>query len=93
MILDHAQTDWLGSKPVFYNEKTKKISYDIEEVIDYSNLEFHTEGLRNYLKFGYSVWEQTPIKHVKFLRYASEIRKNEDGELEIKRLSDPWETV
>ena len=32
------ETDWLASKPVFYNEITKKVSYNINDVIDFNNL-------------------------------------------------------
>lgn len=66
-------TDWLASKPVFYNKQTLKISHNINDVIDWNNVEFHAEGLYNYLLFGYSVMEQTPIKNVKFLPPNTEI--------------------
>lgn len=92
MILKEAKTDWLGSKPVFYNEKTGKISHLISDVIDYENLEFHPEGLHNYLSYGYSVFGQTPIQNVKFLRYASTI-KNVDGKLVIQEQEDPCDEL
>lgn len=60
-------TDWLGSSPIFYNEKTRKVSKNINDVIDYKNCKFHPEGLSNYLAWGYSVFGQTPIEYVKFL--------------------------
>ncbi|MFA5061512.1 MAG: asparagine synthase-related protein [Candidatus Pacearchaeota archaeon] len=82
------KTDWLASRPVFYNEKTNKVSYDINEVIDFRNLEFHPEGLNNYLDFGYSILGQTPIKNVKFLRHSSEITIDR-GKIKIKELEDP----
>lgn len=66
-------TDWLASTPVFYNEQTLKISNNINDVIDWKNVEFHPEGLYNYMLFGYSVMEQTPIKDVKFLPPNAEI--------------------
>lgn len=91
MLLDYAETDWLGSRPVFYNEKTGKISYQINEVIDKQNISFHPEGLRSYLRFGYSVFGQTPIEDVKFLRYSSRIEKGKDGKLIITYLEDPAE--
>ena len=68
--MKHYETDWLNTKPVFYNEKTKKVSYNINDVIDYANLEFDPEGLGNYLDFGYSVLGHTPVKGVKFLRWS-----------------------
>lgn len=93
MLLNEAQTDWLGSRPVFYNEKTGKISHQIHEVIDYRNVRFHPEGLRNYLRFGYSVFEQTPIEDVRFLRYSSKIERGKDGKPIITYLDDPVEKL
>ena len=61
------KTDWLASNPVFYNENTKKASHNINDVIDFKNIVFHPEGLYNYIDFGYSVFEQTPLRGVKFL--------------------------
>jgi hypothetical protein len=51
------ETDWLASQPVFYNERTGKASHNINDVIDYTNLEFDREGFNNYVDFGYSVLE------------------------------------
>jgi asparagine synthetase B (glutamine-hydrolysing) len=82
------KTDWLASKPVFYNEKTLEISHNINDVIDWSDIEFHPEGLNNFLDFGYSVFGQTPLKNVKFLRFSSEIYKK-DNKLVIKEYPDP----
>ena len=67
------ETDWLASVPVFYNENTCKISHNINDVIDYNNIELDPEGLCNYLDFGYSVFGQTPVKGVKFLNHSSRI--------------------
>ena len=85
------ETDWLASEPVFYNEKTGKASHNINDVIDYTNLEFHPEGLNNYLDFGYSVLEQTPIRNVKFLRHSSRLWADEQGKLGVEYLDDPIE--
>ncbi|NEO52982.1 MAG: FkbM family methyltransferase [Okeania sp. SIO3B5] len=82
------ETDWLASRPVFYNEKNGKVSYNINDVIDFTNFEFHPEGLNNYLDFGYSVLEQTPIKDVKFLRHSSRLTVDNDGCIEIEHLED-----
>lgn len=88
MLLDKAVTDWLNTKPVFYNEKTGAISYDINEVIDYSDFSFNAEGLRNYLKFGYSAFGQTVVENVKYLDCCSQITKGPDGKLLIEKLED-----
>ena len=83
------ETDWLASHPVFYNERTGKASHSINDVIDYENLEFDPEGFNNFLDFGYSVFEQTPIKHVKFLRHSARLLVDDQGRLTVKYLPDP----
>lgn len=93
MLLDYAETDWLGSRPVFYNTKTGAISYNINDVIDYSNFSFCPEGLRNYLNFGYTVMGQTMINNVKSLRWDSSICKNEEGRLIIHEYPDSVEML
>ncbi|MGB4775437.1 MAG: hypothetical protein WBP45_09710, partial [Daejeonella sp.] len=85
------ESDWLGSNPVFYNDKTGKTSNNINEVIDFENLEFHPEGFNNYINFGYSVFEQTPVKNVKILRYSSRLLINEKNKFEVEHLNDPVE--
>lgn len=85
------ETDWLASKPVFYNEVTNKVSYNINDVIDFTNIEFHPEGFINYLDFGYSVFEQTPVKHVKFMRHSSRLTVNDKGQINLEYLDDPVE--
>src|SRR5690606_41685580 len=62
-----AQGNWVGYQTVFYHEKTGAYGLDINDVIDYGNLEIDQEGLAAYLDFGYSVFGHTPVKHVKFL--------------------------
>ena len=86
-------TDWLASDPIFYNQKTGKVSRSINDVIDFPNLEFDPEGLSNYLAFGYSVFEQTPIKDVKFLRHSSRLTINGRGIISVERLEDPAEAL
>jgi len=83
------ETDWLASQSVFYNELTGRVSYNINDVIDFNNIEFHPEGLNNYLDFGCSILEQTPIKHIKFLRHSSRLTIHDNGKLEIEYLEDP----
>ncbi len=83
------ETDWLASRPVFYNEVTGKASYNIIDVIDYHTFEFHPEGLYHYLNLGYSILEQTPIKHVKFLRHSSKLTIQEHGKFTLESFADP----
>ena len=85
------KTDWLASDTIFYNTLTNKISKNINDVIDFENFAWHKEGLYNYLDFGYSILEQTPIKNVKFLRYSSSIEKDEKGQIKVNYLEDPAE--
>jgi len=85
------ETDWLASRPVFYNQTTGKVSNNINNVIDYSNLEFHPEGFNNYLDFGYSILEQTPIKDVKFLRHSSRLIIDDDNHIVVEYLEDTIE--
>jgi hypothetical protein len=83
------ETDWLASSPVFYNDKTGRASHNINDVIDYSNLELDPEGLNDFLDFGYSVLEQTPVKHVKLLRHSSRLFRDDSGAFAVQYLDDP----
>jgi len=82
------ETDWLGSTPVFYNEKTAAVSSNINDVIDYRDLTIHPEGFNNYLAFGYSAFGQTPIVGVKFLPHSSILIIMEDGQLKVEQKED-----
>ena len=93
MLLEKASTDWLCTRPVFYNEKSGKISCDMNEVIDYDNLKFNAEGLRNYLKFGYTAFGQTMVEGVRCLDHSSQIVKNPDGSLTITQDEDVAEKL
>ena len=88
-IVRQYETDWLASRPIFYNTKTLKVSHNINDVIDFSDVELHPEGFNNYLDFGYSVFEQTAIKNVKFMRYSSKLRIYDDNSFELEYLPDP----
>jgi hypothetical protein len=86
------ETDWLGSHPVFYHETTGRVSHNVNDVIDYANLEFDADGFNNYLAFGYSVFGQTPIRQVKFLSHSSRLSRRSDGRFHVESLPDPSET-
>lgn len=87
------QSDWINSRPIYYNVRTKTVGFEMYDVIDWNNFEFDNEGLYNYLVFGYQVFEQTPVKDVKLLRHSSELKQyiDEKGEwkLQIVELPDP----
>ena len=86
------ESDWLGSTPYFYNQKTGESSKLINDVITGDNvLKFHREGLYNFLDYGYSVFGQTPLEDVKFLKPASRLIKLQDGRLIEEKLTDPLE--
>lgn len=77
------ENDWLGSIPVFYNSKEKIVS-------TLSNLclkdkTIHPEGLFNFCEFGYSVFEQTMFRDVKFMRHYSKLILSEKVEIEYKK--------
>lgn len=91
MYLEEGETDWLGSRPIFYNTRTNRISDNINELIEDRDIEFHPEGLRNYLDYGYSVFEQTPLKNICFLPANCKVWI-ENGKIKIQKLSDPFET-
>ena len=82
-----ATSDWLASNPVFYNEKTNVFSENINDVIDFKNLEFDPEGLAAYLDFGYSVFGQTPVKNLKFLLPNSQLELI-DNKISISQNND-----
>lgn len=86
-MITKAQTDWLATNSVFYNEKTGKISHRISDVIDFEHFDWDWEGLENFLNFGYCVFGHTPVKYVKFLPADSTITKDEQGKLVISRLT------
>lgn len=84
----YAKTDWLASRPVFYNQKTGAISYSMNDCIDWNNFKIDAEGLYWYLKFGYSVFGHTMVEDVRFLLPDSEIFCGQDGKVEIRQNSD-----
>jgi hypothetical protein len=83
------ETDWLGSVPCFYHEKTGKFSTCIHDVIDYRNLEFDPDGLNDYLDLGYCGYGWTPVRHVRFLPPCSRLMRDKEGGLHEQPLPDP----
>ena len=63
-LISFFKSDWINSHPVFYNSKTQNASHNINDVVDWGNFEFDNEGLFNYLKFGYIVFDKTVFKDV-----------------------------
>ena len=81
-------TDWLNSKPVFYNNKINNFSNNMFNLIEGNELSFDKEGLKSYFDFGYSVFQQTPIKEIKFLEPCRSIELD-NNKLKIHNLDDP----
>jgi len=46
------ESDWLASRPFFYNVRNARASHNIGEVIDLAEIEFDPEGLNDYLDAG-----------------------------------------
>lgn len=86
------ETDWLASDPVFYDAQTGIVSPRINDIIkSVASVKLHPEGLHNYLEFGYSILEQTPICGVRFLPPSSQIWRDVSGAIKIVNLPDPFE--
>jgi len=82
------ETDWLGSEPVYYNELTGLASRNINDVIDLQDMELDDEGLAAYLDHGFSVFQRTLVKNVRFLPPSSRLLLGNGGRLVVDRLPD-----
>ncbi len=84
------ENDWLGTIPIFYNLKDKIISTLSLKVLTNNNI--NQRGLRNYLKYGYSVFQETMYKDVSFLRYYSKIDVTKNN-IKIEYKNDPAKSL
>jgi hypothetical protein len=86
------ETDWLASTPAFYDLRQGKANTSIQALtpVDASPV-FNPEGLYNYLDFGYSVLEQTPLANIRFMRHSSRLWRTDSGKLEVEYLNDPFD--
>ncbi len=82
------ESDWLASRPFFYNERTGRSGANINEVIDLVNVEIDPEGFNDYLDFGFSVFGRTPVRDVRMLRHSSRLWSGPSG-LRVEHLPDP----
>jgi asparagine synthetase B (glutamine-hydrolysing) len=80
------ETDWLGSRPVYYNERTGTASYNINDVIAFADLELDAEGLDAYLAAGYSAFERTPVRGVRFMPPSSRLWRDDGGKLRVEEV-------
>lgn len=86
------ETDWLASFPIFYSLKNRLAGTKISDALSKDHkLNFHPEGLSNFLDFGYSVFGQTPIQDVNFLPPSSRLFRYENGSMSLEQISDPVE--
>lgn len=83
------QSDWLGTQPCFYHERSGAVSTRIHDVIDYRNLEFDGEGLTDYLEMGYCAFGHTPVRHVRILPPCTQLTESAHGTLREVSLPDP----
>ncbi len=82
------ESDWLASRPYFYDAGSGRHSSRINDVIDVANLEFDPEGLNDYLDFGFSVFGHTPVRGVHMLRWSARLYAGPQG-LSVEELADP----
>lgn len=80
------ENDWLGSIPVFYSKRTKIVSTLCRFCLKDKTI--CNEGLSLFCEFGYSVFEQTIFKDVKFMRYFSILNISDDN-IDIIYKDDP----
>jgi asparagine synthetase B (glutamine-hydrolysing) len=80
------ETDWLGSRPVYYNEATGAAGRDINDVIAFADVELDAEGLAAYLANGYSVFQRTPVRGVRIMPPSARLWRDADGELRIEEV-------
>lgn len=66
--IESVTQDWLGSKPYFYNTTTGSHGTSFWDAADDSTTELDDAGVADYMRFGYSVFGQTPLRNVRFLR-------------------------
>ena len=84
------ESDWLASRPYFYDLRRGKHGHDINAVIDLAGVEIDAEGFNDYLDFGYAVFERTPVRGVHVLRHSSRLMEGPDG-LRVDYLPDSAE--
>lgn len=83
------ETDWLNTKPVFYNQKLNKASFNINDVIDWDDVQINISGLRVYLDYGFSAYGKTPVQGVTILPPCSKVMIDSSGTLLVEQIDDP----
>ena len=78
------ETDWVGSRPVYYNERTGAASHSINDVISFADVELDGEGLAAYLGAGYAVFQRTPVRGVRIMPPSARLWRDSGGQLRIE---------
>ncbi|WP_142533095.1 asparagine synthetase B family protein [Saccharicrinis carchari] len=85
------ENDWLQSIPLYYNSKEGVVS-TFPKVCLGENKAIDKQGLFDYLKYGFSVFERTIFKEVRFLSFYSSLRYKL-GDLSITQKEDPAKRI
>jgi hypothetical protein len=86
------ESDWLGSCPCFYHGDQGIWGTSMPEVVRKSGAsELDGNGLYNFLDFGFSVLEETPVRGIRSLRHSSRLVRDDDGRVTPHYLGDPIE--
>ena len=80
------ETDWVGSRPVYYNVHTGSASHNINDVIAFADVELDAAGANAYLAAGYSVFQRTPIRDVRFMPPSARLWRDDGGKLRIEEV-------
>lgn len=85
------ESDWLASRPYFYNTVTGRSSESINDVVEDQDPLIDPEGLYIYLDFGYAALGKTALANVRIVPPASRLWREDTGQLIIEQLEDPVE--
>jgi asparagine synthetase B (glutamine-hydrolysing) len=80
------ETDLFASHPVYYNEATGIASRNVNDVIEFGDLELDPEGFNAYLGAGYSLFQQTPVRGVRFLPPSARLWRDAGGRLRVEEV-------
>ncbi len=78
------ETDWLASEPVYYNQVTGAAGHNVNDVIDFANMELDAEGLAAYLGTGYCLFLHTPVEGVRSMPPSARLWRLDGGRLHVE---------
>lgn len=86
-----AATDWVGRPNVFYTEN--RFSLRFNDLVE-DDFTWDAAGLYNYLDWGFSVFERTPVAGIKFLPPNADLVRGPNGKLFARPRPEPdWLTI